>query len=329
MKYLKNGILLLLLLPTMGIFFHAHCCTIFASYLSIFTLLAFPLAIMNVFFLGLFVYRKLQWKWPYLLATLFSLGMLSSSFGFSLKEASVGSQKMIWLISWNVDNFHLSCDTLNKSAKFIKKYHPDIICLQERPHENLIAWDTIRSVFNYPYSIKNSREDEVLNLAVMSKWPLSNFKECYFPRTYNKFCQVDIQTPHGMLRVFNVHLQTTGPTDSIQGNKLKVFQQNANYRYKQAEQLASAIADSPYPVIVCGDFNDTPLSKTYKIFSSVLQDGFLQVGKGWGGTYQQMGNLFRIDYIFASEQLDFLTYKVLDNVWSDHRIQISELNHRN
>ena len=55
-------------------------------------------------------------------------------------------------------------------------------------------------------------------------------------------------------------------------------------RSKQAEAIAQHIENSPYPVIVCGDFNDTPVSYTYRMMKTGLKDAFRQSGFGFGGT---------------------------------------------
>ncbi|MCS2698139.1 hypothetical protein NXW27_16830 [Phocaeicola dorei] len=40
-------------------------------------------------------------------------------------------------------------------------------------------------------------------------------------------------------------------------DRLQTMRHHAIRRSRQADLLANAIAESPYPVIVCGDFNDT------------------------------------------------------------------------
>ncbi len=63
-------------------------------------------------------------------------------------------------------------------------------------------------------------------------------------------------------------------------------------RNRQADLLTKAIAESPYPVIVCGDFNDTPASYAYRKISRSLQDCFLQAGAGHGKAATNAGAIF-------------------------------------
>src|SRR6185295_11423566 len=63
--------------------------------------------------------------------------------------------------------------------------------------------------------------------------------------------------------------------------KLKVaFERRA----RQAGKLKKEIESSPYKVIVCGDFNDTPTSYTYNTISKNLGDAFVEGGTGMSQT---------------------------------------------
>ena len=325
MKVIKRLLLVLFLMPTVSVALLRACSDEWAGYLSPFTLLVLPMLLVDGCLTGLLFRCRSSWRWTYLGATLLSFGQLLPSFpqpGWSEQELEGPSVR---LVSWNVCNFHLSADTLKAAATFIRSYQPDILCLQERPHDNLLPWDSIRSTFDYPYAVKNHREDEVLNLAVCSRWPLSGLKEYYFPDSYNKFFQVDIHHPQGIIRLFNVHLQTTGTGEPFDMRDLRAFQQNAVYRNRQAGQLAAAIHRSPYPVVVCGDLNDTPLSNAYHKVSRHLSDCFREKGSGWGATYQPYGNLFRIDYMLCSSHFHVADYQLFSNAWSDHKIQYSKI----
>ena len=72
-------------------------------------------------------------------------------------------------------------------------------------------------------------------------------------------------------------------------------------RQKQAKAIREHISDCPYPVILCGDFNDSPASFSYNKIMHGLKDSFRNSGKGTGTTYIG-GNFpaYRIDYILHS-----------------------------
>jgi len=88
-------------------------------------------------------------------------------------------------------------------------------------------------------------------------------------------------------------------------------------RARQADLVAQKIAQSPYPVIVCGDFNDVPYSYTYETMKGDLVDGFKECGKGFMGTFRGRKSV-RIDYIFHSEKFYGEDYYTRDLNYSDH-----------
>lgn len=216
------------------------------------------------------------------------------------------------LISWNCDNFQLSLDTLHKAASFINSQDPDILCLQERPHTNLVAYDSIKKAFpTLLYKATNGREDENLNIAIFSKYPLQNIKTWYFTKTYNKMIQADICKENDTIRLYNVHLQTTGHGKDL------IY--NCRQRYKQSNLLTAEVKKSPYPVIICGDFNDIPLSYTLLNLFTVLEDQ----SSSLKGSYQQLGGIFKIDYVLTTNNWKNNKYHLHSNSWSDHKIQQS------
>ena len=69
-------------------------------------------------------------------------------------------------------------------------------------------------------------------------------------------------------------------------------------RAGQVDILADHLASCRYPVILCGDFNDTPSSYTYRRLTKKLNDTYIEQGKGlFGATYGGRLPSFRIDYI--------------------------------
>lgn len=314
------SVFLLLLLPYLS--------PVRAGNLFFISLAAVPLFVVNGFLFLVMLPKRNRWSWFLGALLLVSLSYMLHYVSFPC-PASQGRQgtQPIRLISWNAEGFHLSSDTLAKVACYINGRHPDLLCFQERPHTSLLAWDSIQSAFpDYPYKIINSREDEVLNLALFSRWPIRNIKEYYFPDSYNKILQADIKMTGCTIRLFNVHLQTTGVAQDTQSSVLfQTLRSNTIKRNLQAEQLIKAIQKSPFPVIVCGDFNDVPSSYAYRNMARFMQDCFQKAGCGWGGSYQPWKGFFRIDYTFCSKEFGVDSYRLIKNSWSDHKMQESEI----
>lgn len=231
------------------------------------------------------------------------------------------------IVSWNADKFSLSSKTLHASSMIIDEFQPDIICIQERPHDTLMPWDSIKAAFpNHPYTIKNTREDEILNLAVLSKYPISNLREYYYPKSFNKALRVDLQVEERQIRLFNIHLETTSMgTKDIEDSTpdaVKMINKSVS-RNQQAVELFEAVDRSTSPVILCGDFNDTRCGYPYRLFTTKLTD--LSRIKPFSSSYQGYGNLLKIDYILYSKGFTPSTYQLIENEWSDHKIQVGKL----
>jgi len=149
----------------------------------------------------------------------------------------------------------------------------------------------------------------------------------------------DIIIGKDTVRAFNVHLQSIHFQDSdiklvneITTNHLNTIDENSKYNLKRmAQKLKSAfkkragqariikeqIQSSPYPVIVCGDFNDTPASYTYKQIADLLEDSFCESGHGCGKTFNGLLPSLRIDYILHSDLWRSVCHE-------EHKINVSD-----
>lgn len=89
-------------------------------------------------------------------------------------------------------------------------------------------------------------------------------------------------------------------------------------RALHADLVAVEVARSPFPVILAGDFNDTPASYTARTVLAGLTDAFKACGSGYGNTYAGKLPPIRIDYLAASSQFSVENYEVIDRKLSDH-----------
>jgi len=80
-----------------------------------------------------------------------------------------------------------------------------------------------------------------------------------------------------------------------------------------------SINSSPYPTLICGDFNDVPQSYIYRELNKEHKDAFLDSGKGFGATYRQLIFPFRIDFILVNNLWSSYNFKVLEKNLSDHQ----------
>ena len=249
------------------------------------------------------------------------------------------------LMSYNVKLFDLYNWKNNKKhqkemLRLIKKQNPDIISFQEFYHDEIDFFaDSVAKALAMPYykiiDSRFSRNVSHFGQAIYSKFPIVNTEIIKFPQTTNRSFFCDISLPSDkVIRVFCNHLESYRfQKEDYQlmeklPKKRKMLLKSAGIlkrlkkalvkRSYQAEKVSSYINASPYPVIVTGDFNDTPNSYAYHLISKNLQDAFETSGNGFSHTYKGAFPSFRIDFILYSKDLNALTYKRLKFGYSDH-----------
>ena len=91
-------------------------------------------------------------------------------------------------------------------------------------------------------------------------------------------------------------------------------------RAKAAEAIHRYIEDHrQYPIIVCGDFNDNPISYSRRTVAKGLKDCYAETGRGIGLSYNRKGFYFRIDHILCSDHFEPYNCKIDDEIdASDH-----------
>lgn len=88
---------------------------------------------------------------------------------------------------------------------------------------------------------------------------------------------------------------------------------------EQIDLIREAIDNSPYPVILTGDFNSVPNSYEYYHLSEELEDAFMTAGKGSATSFHDYKFPIRIDYVFSSKSLKAISYEIDRSVSiSDH-----------
>ena len=88
-------------------------------------------------------------------------------------------------------------------------------------------------------------------------------------------------------------------------------------RAEQADSVALRIHDGTPRVIVCGDFNDTPMSYTYRRMRGDFVDAFKRKGQGMVFTYRRLMGVLRIDYLFHSDDFETVRYRSEQPEWSE------------
>jgi endonuclease/exonuclease/phosphatase family metal-dependent hydrolase len=230
------------------------------------------------------------------------------------------------ILSYNVRLFNAfekkdSSDVLGIFSEIVTKSDPDIIFIQEYYRDNKMDFSS------YPYQYKNYKSKRAkLGQAIFSKYPLVNTGAFDFEDSSNDALYADVIIGKDTIRLYNVHLQSFGIIPEVQflqeSDKEKLLRRiSANFK-KQEAQIHTVLehkAKTNHTVILCGDFNNTPFSYTYRKFKDEMQDGFRERGNGLGTTFWFDRFPLRIDYIFASQEFDFLTFETFKETFSDHQ----------
>lgn len=304
---------------------------------SIMTFLALILPfllILNIITAIYWIIRFRFWVWIPVIAIVTNWAYIDSMIQNPFRERAIPkTAETLKISTYNVGRF--GKDNTGFSARRIAfavaEEQIDIICFQEFTEYKELPIDSLSSIFSiWPYSVIPKAEDgtEILPLAVYSRYPIVDSGLITFPYTPNCSMWVDIRINEQTIRVFNNHLQTTNINQSSGQLETSVFLYSINdiVRARQAETISALIKESPYPVLVAGDFNSPPSSYTYRTMKGDLKDGFRSAGHGFGYTYRYFKRTLRIDYIFYSPTLVAIDYYSPDwDYGSDHNPVILEI----
>ncbi|HKJ43306.1 MAG TPA: endonuclease/exonuclease/phosphatase family protein [Sunxiuqinia sp.] len=303
--------------------------------------LAYPyLLLINIIFILFWLFVKTRLALISFLAIVVGYGNLYHYFQLTDKQTD---KKGITLCSYNVKNFygadHLKrAEAAEKILDYLMSKNPDIICIQEVYLKGQKSFTNKSGKNRLPDKthLKYIHASKVGGQVTYSSYPIIHKDEVHFPNSGNMFIVSDLKIGKDTVRLFNCHLESYRFTDTdiSKLDDISLDQQVQSYkqvrytgsklkrafvkRTKQAEALHQRISTSPYPVIVCGDFNDTPVSYTYHTVRDDLDDAFVESGKGIGNTYRGRLPSFRIDYILHSSIFEGYNFHVDKVNYSDH-----------
>jgi endonuclease/exonuclease/phosphatase family metal-dependent hydrolase len=213
-------------------------------------------------------------------------------------------------------------------VQFIKKNgDPDVLCLQES--EGVVRELLIKKA-GYPHHFTQGK-----GTLVLSRYPLDAGADIPFENTGNCALWVNLTVNKQKIRLYNIHLQSnfiSGQTDKLlESGEIddkeswrkarSILSSVGSYTKKrtaQAELVLKSMEKTTDPILLCGDFNDTPNSYVYRLLSEKLTDTFQSKGRGLGYTFAGSLPLLRIDYTFASEHFTVLDAGVVHKRISDH-----------
>lgn len=305
----------------------------------------------NIFFIFFWLFSSKKWRMLIsFLPLLLSHNMISAVFGYHYFTDNdwTHSAKSFKLMSWNTHGMGIYIPAKEKQlakdiVSLISKEQPDILCLPEfSVNVNPLKNKSLRQLINdNKYLEYRINTDHILNkkvvvgTAILSKFPIVGYK-VYNLNTEIYLLQCDVQVlADKIVRVFILHLHSFMLTDKekayieeLKNNtndfkNTKPFFSRFNDAYikrsGEADKVAVIIQQSPYPTIICGDFNDLPYSYVYTTIKQELTDAFAQKGKGFGRTYNEILPTLRIDHIlYSRNSLTLKAFTTIPTDLSDH-----------
>lgn len=241
---------------------------------------------------------------------------------------------------------------VNDVIQYIKDCDADIVCLQEftvsKNEEYLTEKDVVKALNQYPYRhIKYGQyfRNNKTGVATFSKFPIVAKHTIKYYSKYNSSIYTDVDIHGKVVRVVNNHLESNRLTERDKAMPVKLknnfdteylsgltlhFSRKLGTAYRlranQADAVAKVIAQSPYKMIVCGDFNDVPGSYAYTKVKGTFVDAYSETGTGFGWTFNERFYRFRIDYVFYDKQaFDVLLFETPKVDFSDHYPVVCQL----
>lgn len=211
----------------------------------------------------------------------------------------------------------------------------DILCLQEANKFPEIFFS--KHLPEYSNNVKVGLID-----LIYSKYPIIDSGQIQLNLKANSCAWADIQLPNKIIRVYSIHLHS----NKISNHTSKILEQSgledqqawsdikfilkqyniaAKHRVQELRKIQDHYKKSPYPVILAGDFNDTPESYIYNQITRDFKDAFVESAGGLGYSYAGAIPMLRIDFTFIDPSFTALNHRVVHKKYSDHYPIISTI----
>lgn len=243
---------------------------------------------------------------------------------------------------------------MDSFLQVLQKENADVVCLQEvyAKAGGLKALARfLRAEGGYDYSQTYTlSERRPYGMIVLSKYQIKRWQPISLgAQTGNMAMWVDVEIPseykflrNARIRIYNLHLQsfrfakkdfevmqkqTQQQQIDIEGSKGIITRLRMGYqrRAQQVKIIKENLLVCDFPKVICGDFNDIPVSYSYRQLSSGMRDAFVEAGSGLETTYKGSMPSFRIDYILFDNPMRAVQYHSIKEVPSDHKLVTAEL----
>ena len=288
-------------------------------------------------------------------------------FGFSLAPHDFlkKDSTSIRIMTWNVRRWDIFSTKKNRDSghrlqmmDIVGKQNADVLCFQEFYEPDDSTKSNIRYLRNelqFPYYFFSKDYHNRVNkyqtgVVIFSKFPILSTLQAHFNTDSisqtESLIAADLNVHDQTIRIYTAHLQSVlfKPKDfrnveiirnaddsmlAASRSLAKKLRSAVGLRGYQADTVRKRLDACPYPLVICGDFNDVPNSYTYFHIRGKLQDAFIAKSFGIGRSYIHIAPTLRIDYILPSDEFNVIQSMRLVTPYSDHHAVLTDLQLQN
>jgi endonuclease/exonuclease/phosphatase (EEP) superfamily protein YafD len=271
-----------------------------------------------------------RWRRQRILTLLIGLFVLGPLMGFNIPwrglTTSTPQGQKIRLLTCNVHRLELD---VNQFDEYLLEAQPDVIVLQDYS-----GWDDIPSL---RAGWHNYRVGEIY---IASKFPIRQVIDIGLdelkdpgsprpPRRAGAAARFDLQTPAGIVHLFNIHLASphTALTDVLSTPRLggRRVRYNSLRRHTESVEVRRQVGQITGPFIIAGDFNTLAESPLYREQWSGYPDAFPTLGWGYGFTHFTIGSELRLDHVLTGNGIAPASYIIGPACGTPHRPFVVDL----
>lgn len=303
-------------------------------YLSLVTF-TFPVALLfNLLFVGVWVFVRVRWVWMPLCSTLVCWGYILDYCPINGDSSTEIPPTALKVVSWNTKYFGKHEGKDDKARMYVKNLDADIICLQESITTGPEWEEFLDSMAQKGYEHHHEK-----GLTLFTRFHIIATDTIVYDTRSNGSRWYQLARGGDTVLVVNNHLESNHISGQIKEeyghaldqpeysrvkesgrSLLPLVATSARYRGSQTRALSRFVsAHEGEHIILCGDFNDTPISYAYQTLSRQMTNVFRESGSGVGLTYDEKGFWVRIDHIFyAAGGRSYAAYVDRTIATSDH-----------
>ena len=312
--------------------------------------LAYPvLLVVNILFI-------FYWLLFFKLKFVFSLAVIIIGFKYVPYFVQLNAKRTndysncIRLMSFNIKNMGAydgkKIEDADKFLEILQKVDPDVLCFQEFRNEGTTIdgptfkklFKTLKTFYHYNTYFDAKGFYRGKNIVTFSRFPIIDSGEVEHEAGISNFTIFTDVVAHGdTIRIINTHLKSihfeAPDYNAVKNIEIDNDSNVVKYssithklkkafidRAKQAGLVRDFIDNTPYKIILCGDFNDSPTSYAFRTIKGNMKDAFVEAGSGLGRTYVGQMPSFRIDQMMFDQSFKAYNYYAKSFDFSDHKM---------